>query len=296
MKRKITKAIFPVAGLGTRFLPATKSIPKEMLPLVDRPLVQYAVDEAREAGIESFLFISARGKTSLADYFDKHPSLEKTLLEKNKMDLLQKLRNSNITNGSIAYIRQGEPLGLGHAVGCARNFIDDDEFFAVLLPDDVVCGEPGCLKQMVQAWEETNSSIVGTMIVPDNQVSSYGILDIESENGRLVKARGLIEKPTIQDAPSRHAVIGRYLLAPSVMEHLANTKPGVGDEIQLTDAINAEAISGKGVYGYLFEGKRYDCGSMAGFLQATIAFGLKRPELRDELVDFLQDTIKTLDS
>ncbi|PIB23155.1 UTP--glucose-1-phosphate uridylyltransferase [Amylibacter kogurei] len=296
MKPKITKAVFPVAGLGTRFLPATKSIPKEMLPLVDRPLVQYAVDEAREAGIESFLFVSARGKSAMADYFDKHPTLEDRLAADGKEKLLKKLQASNIENGSTAYLRQGEPLGLGHAVGIARNFVDDDEFFAVLLPDDVVAAKPGCLKQMVDAWEETHANIVGTMEVPLESVGSYGILDVEQDHGRLVKASGLVEKPSPEVTPSRNAVIGRYLLSPNVMKRLMETRPGVAGEIQLTDAINAEAAAGNGVYGYRFEGDRFDCGSMSGFLQATISFGLERPELRDDLEKFLRTTIGNIDA
>jgi UTP--glucose-1-phosphate uridylyltransferase len=288
MKNRITKAVFPVAGLGTRFLPATKSIPKELLPLVDRPLVQYAVDEAREAGIESFLFVSARGKTAMADYFDKHPSLEHRLSKDGKDDLLAKLQNSNIASGDIAYVRQGEPLGLGHAVACARQFVDHDEYFAVILPDDVIKGTPGCLRQMVDAWHERPANYVGTMQVESDQVSSYGILDVASESGRRLQARGLVEKPSVDEAPSNNAVIGRYLLSPNIMHRLVETVPGFGGEIQLTDAINAEAASPEGVYGYRFDAQRYDCGSMAGFLKATIDFGLDRPELRDELMDYMR--------
>jgi UTP--glucose-1-phosphate uridylyltransferase len=292
MKPKITKAVFPVAGMGTRFLPATKSIPKELLPLVDRPLVQYAIDEAREAGIESFLFVSARGKTAMADYFDKHPSLEKMLEEDEKYALLAKLQNSNIASGAIAYVRQGEPLGLGHAVACARQFVDHDEYFAVILPDDVLAGSPGCLSQMIAAWEERPANIVGTMSVPHDQVSAHGILDIESENGRMIKARGLIEKPAPENSPSNNAVIGRYLLSPKIMARLTNTAPGYGGEIQLTDAINAEASSTEGVYGYRFDARRYDCGSLSGFLKATIDFGLGRPELREDLLAHMRAILK----
>ena len=291
MKNCITKAIFPVAGLGTRFLPATKSIPKELLPLIDRPLVQYAVDEAREAGIKSFLFVSARGKSAMADYFDKHPSLERRLQEDGKDSLLDKLQNSNIESGDIAYVRQGEPLGLGHAVACARQFVNHDEYFAVILPDDVIKGTPGCLRQMIDAWQEKPANYVGTMQVEPEQISSYGILDVESENDRHIKARGLVEKPSISDAPSNYAVIGRYLLSPKIMHRLVETVPGFGGEIQLTDAINAEASSPEGVYGYRFDAQRYDCGSMAGFLKATIDFGLDRPELRDELMDYMRSIL-----
>lgn len=293
MKNRITKAVFPVAGLGTRFLPATKSIPKELLPLVDRPLVQYAVDEAREAGIESFLFVSARGKTAMADYFDKHPSLEQRLANDGKDKLLEKLQNSNIASGDIAYVRQGEPLGLGHAVACARQFVDHDEYFAVVLPDDVIKGTPGCLRQMVDAWHERRANYVGTMQVEPEHIPSYGILDVKSEDGRTIKARGLIEKPSIADAPSNNAVIGRYLLSPKIMHRLVETNPGFGGEIQLTDAINAEASSPEGVYGYRFDAQRYDCGSMAGFLKATIDFGLDRPELHAELMDYMRKVVDT---
>lgn len=293
MKNRITKAVFPVAGLGTRFLPATKSIPKELLPLVDRPLVQYAVDEAREAGIESFLFVSARGKTAMADYFDKHPSLEQRLANDGKDKLLEKLQNSNIASGDIAYVRQGEPLGLGHAVACARQFVDHDEYFAVVLPDDVIKGTPGCLRQMVDAWHERSANYVGTMQVEPEHIPSYGILDVESKDGRTIKARGLVEKPSIADAPSNNAVIGRYLLSPKIMHRLVETNPGFGGEIQLTDAINAEASSPEGVYGYRFDAQRYDCGSMAGFLKATIDFGLDRPELHAELMDYMRKVVDT---
>jgi UTP--glucose-1-phosphate uridylyltransferase len=255
-------------------------------------LVQYAIDEAREAGIESFLFVSARGKTAMADYFDKHPSLEKMLAEDEKHDLLAKLQNSNIASGDIAYVRQGDPLGLGHAVACARQFVSHDEYFAVVLPDDVISGTPGCLTQMIQVWGNNPSNMVGTMNVPTDQVSKYGILDVESEDDRLIKARGLVEKPNADEAPSNNAVIGRYLLSPKIMTRLVNTKPGFGGEIQLTDAINAEASSPEGVYGYRFDAQRYDCGSMSGFLKATIDFGLDRPELHDELVAHMQNTLK----
>ena len=291
MKKKITKAVFPVAGMGARFLPATKSIPKELLPLVDRPLVQYTVDEAREAGIESFLFVSARGKTAMAGYFDKHPSLERKLEKDEEYELLAKLQNSNIASGDIAYVRQGEPLGLGHAVPCARQFVDHDEYFAVILPDDVLAGSPRRLSQMMSAWKERPANIVGTMQVSQDQVSAYGVLDVETENGRMIKARGLIEKPSPEMAPSNNAVIGRYLLSPKIMTRLANTGPGFGDEIQLTDAINAEASSEDGVYGYKFDAKRYDCGSISGFLKATIDFGLNRQELRDDLLAHIRSCL-----
>ncbi|GLQ36276.1 UTP--glucose-1-phosphate uridylyltransferase [Amylibacter marinus] len=291
MKQKITKAVFPVAGLGTRFLPATKSIPKELLPLVDRPLVQYAVDEAREAGIEDFVFVSARGKTAMADYFDRYPLLEQILRDDGKDALLERLEASNISSGSIAYVRQGEPLGLGHAVACARKFVADDEYFAVVLPDDVVQAQPGCLAQMVKEWEKSPANIVGTMEVAADKTDQYGILDADCDGQRLLRARGLVEKPAQDVAPSNMAVIGRYLLSPSIMARLCVQEPGVGGEIQLTDAINAEAHAMGNVYGFRFSGQRYDCGSKIGYLQATIKYGLQRDSLRPEMLAFMKDAI-----
>jgi len=291
MKKRI-----PVAGLGTRFLPATKSIPKELLPLVDKPLVQYAIEEAREAGIEDFLFISARGKSAMADYFDRYPSLENKMRREGKDNLLKKLKDSNIPSGSIAYLRQGKPLGLGHAVACARKFIAKDEYFAVILPDDVVHAKKGCLHQMVETWENTRGSYVGTMEVPLEKTVSYGVLNPQEDMGKLVRAAGLVEKPRPEDAPSQLAVIGRYILSPEIMQRLTDTEPGVGGEIQLTDAINAEAEDGNPVYGYRFDGKRYDCGSHQGFLEATVKFGLEREEFGAEFSAFLRRTEEELDA
>ena len=289
MRQKITKAVFPVAGLGTRFLPATKSIPKEILPLVDRPLIQYCIDEARAAGIKEFIFVTSRGKSALEDYFDNAPELEKNLRQKGKTDVLEILRATDVESGGIAYIRQKKALGLGHAVGCAHRLIANEPF-AVLLPDDVVAADKPCLQQMVEAWEETRGNMVGVMQVDDDQISSYGVLDVKDDMNRLVSARGLVEKPSLADAPSRLAVIGRYILTPRVLRDLRNTQPGVGGEIQLTDAINQSAIEEDNVYGYRFEGKRYDCGSKAGFLEATVDFALKRPELGDQFARFIRLT------
>jgi UTP--glucose-1-phosphate uridylyltransferase len=287
MRQKVTKAIFPVAGLGTRFLPATKSIPKEVLPLVDRPLIQYCIDEARAAGIKEFIFVTSRGKSALEDYFDNAPQLEKTLRQKGKTELLEELRQTDMESGAIAYIRQKKAKGLGHAVACAHRFIANEPF-AVLLPDDVIAADKPCLQQMVEAWEETRGNMVGVMEVPEDQISSYGVLDVKEDMNRLVTARGMVEKPTISDAPSRLAVVGRYILTPSVMRALRRTDPGVGGEIQLTDAINSTAMEEDNVYGYRFEGTRYDCGSKAGFLEATVDFALRRPELRDRFTCFLR--------
>ena len=288
MNPKITKAIFPVAGLGTRFLPATKSIPKEMLPLVDKPLLQYAVNEAREAGIEQFIFITAREKSALADYFDRHHFLEEMLDKNGKTDILARVQESNISNEYVAYLRQGQPLGLGHAVSCARHFIHKDEYFAVLLPDDVIKAEIGCLKQMVQMWQDTPTNIVGAMQVSRDVVSSYGILDMVGRDENIAHLRGLVEKPKAADAPSDCAVIGRYILSPRVMDHLSDTPAGAGGEIQLTDALNQEIKTGAEVKGYFFKGERYDCGTPDGFLQATIEFGLANPQTRAGLEAFLR--------
>lgn len=286
MNTRVTKAIFPVAGLGTRFLPATKSVPKEIMTLVDRPLIQYAIDEARDAGITDFIFVTARGKSALEDYFDRSPELEKSLKNAGKTDLLHELRRTDMESGAIAYIRQREAKGLGHAVWCARRLIGDEPF-AVLLPDDVIDAPTGCLRQMVDAYQETGGNMVATMRVAQPQTSSYGILDKGIENGRLVSVKGMVEKPKPDEAPSDLAVIGRYILQPSVMQALGQFRQGSGGEIQLTDAISDQIASGDPVYGYRFDGNRYDCGSKAGFLQATVAFALAREDLRDELRAFL---------
>ena len=284
--KKITKAVFPVAGLGTRFLPATKSIPKEILTLVDRPLIQYAIDEARAAGITEFIFVTSRGKSALEDYFDQAPELESELRRKGKTDMLEILKDTNMDSGAIAYVRQNRPLGLGHAVWCARRLIGDEPF-AVLLPDDVIAAERPCLQQMVEAYPEIGGCMVAAMEVAPQKTDSYGIVDIAEDRGALVRAAGLVEKPKPQDAPSNLAVIGRYILTPKVLSNLDRVKQGAGGEIQLTDAI-AEEVGGKeGVHALRFQGQRYDCGSKIGFLQATVAFGLSRPDLGGEFEAFL---------
>jgi len=287
MNTKVTKAIFPVAGLGTRFLPATKSIPKEIMTLVDRPLIQYAIDEAREAGITDFIFVTARGKSALEDYFDSNPELEKSLFSKGKTELLKQLRDTDMESGAIAYIRQREALGLGHAVWCARRLIAPDEPFAVLLPDDVIAGQVGCLKQMIEAYQEVGGNMVAAMEVPPEQVSSYGVIDPIESNGRIVTAKGMVEKPNADVAPSNLAVIGRYILRPEIFDALKGQSAGAGGEVQLTDAICAQIGTGTPVTGYRFDGNRFDCGSKAGYLQATVAFGLARAELHDEFRTFL---------
>ncbi|MEM1432243.1 MAG: UTP--glucose-1-phosphate uridylyltransferase GalU [Pseudomonadota bacterium] len=291
MATKVTKAIFPVAGLGTRFLPATKSIPKEIMTLVDRPLIQYAIDEARAAGIEEFIFVTSRGKSALEDYFDSAPELENQLEKKGKHDLLNQLQQTSMSSGAIAYIRQQHPRGLGHAVWCARRLVGDEPF-AVILPDDVIAAEKPCLQQMVEAYEANagGGCMVAAMEVPHEKTSSYGILDVEDNMGHLLSVRQMVEKPKADDAPSNLAVIGRYILNPGVMNTLNSTKAGAGGEIQLTDAIAAE-IGKTGVYGYRFRGQRFDCGSKAGFLQATVAFGLARDDLQDEFYDYLSEMV-----
>ncbi|MFW2545538.1 UTP--glucose-1-phosphate uridylyltransferase GalU [Primorskyibacter sp. 2E107] len=289
MRKKVTKAIFPVAGMGTRFLPATKSVPKEIMTLVDRPLVQYAIDEARAAGIKEFIFVTSRGKGALEDYFDHAPQLEQELRKKGKDQLLEVLKSTNMDSGEIAYIRQHKALGLGHAVWCARRLVHNEPF-AVILPDDVIAAEKPCLQQMVEAYEETGGSMVAAMEVPEEKTSAYGILDVKEDMGSMVSVNSMVEKPEAGKAPSNLAVIGRYILSPNIFKHLNKLKSGAGGEIQLTDAIAQELEpEGDGVYGYRFRGQRFDCGSKAGFLQATVAFGLAREELRDDLEAYLHE-------
>ena len=290
MTRKVTKAVFPVAGMGTRFLPATKSVPKEIMTLVDRPLIQYAIDEARAAGITEFVFVTSRGKGALEDYFDRAPDLEATLKAKGKTDLLELVEATNMDSGAIAYVRQNQALGLGHAVWCARHLIGDEPF-AVLLPDDVIAADKPCLAQMIDAYAETGGNMIAAMEVAPEMASSYGIMDVPPSIGRVLPMQGMVEKPKPGTQPSNLAAIGRYILSPDVMRHLGQVKPGVGGEIQLTDAIAREIAEKRNVYGYRFEGQRYDCGSKAGFLQATVAFGLAREELGAELARFLSDTM-----
>ncbi len=286
MKKKVTKAIFPVAGLGTRFLPATKSVPKEIMTLVDRPLIQYAIDEARAAGIKEFIFVTSRGKSALEDYFDHSPELENTLRKKGKSDLLETLKTTNMDSGAIAYIRQHKALGLGHAVWCARRLVGNEPF-AVILPDDVIAAEKPCLQQMVEAHAETGGCMVAAMEVPQDKASSYGVLDIKEDMGGMVSVKGMVEKPPADEAPSNLAVIGRYILTPKIMQNLNRIKSGTGGEIQLTDAIAEEIAQDRDVYGFRFRGQRFDCGSKAGFLQATVAFGLAREDLREEFGQYL---------
>jgi len=287
MAQKVTKAVLPIAGLGTRFLPATKSMPKEMMTLVDRPLIQYAMDEAREAGITDFILITARGKGSLVDYFDRAPELEASLEEKGKTELLKQLAHTDMPSGAISTIRQQQALGLGHAVWCARRLIGDEPF-AVILPDDVIAGDTACLKQMVDAHEQTGGCMVAAMEVDASETSKYGILDVEPGDGAAVRVKAMVEKPDSHEAPSNLAVIGRYILTPEVLKILDSQDTGKGGEIQLTDAIAQQIGSEKGVWGYKFDGQRFDCGSKPGFLQATVAYGLRRPDLREDLAAYIK--------
>jgi UTP--glucose-1-phosphate uridylyltransferase len=290
MTSKVTKAVLPVAGFGTRFLPATKSVPKEILPLVDRPLVQYAIDEARAAGIKEFIFVTSRGKSALEDYFDSAPELEASLLESGKQHLLDLLKQTDMESGSVAYVRQQERRGLGHAVWGARRMIGDEPF-AVMLPDDVIDAETPCLKQMIDAYDETGGNIIATMEVPPDSVSSYGSLDVDAGSGPMMHVRGMVEKPKPAAAPSNMAVIGRYILTPQIMKNLNKKQSGAGGEIQLTDAIAEEIATSDNVHALRFEGQRYDCGSKPGFLQATVAFGLAREDLGEEFADFLKEMV-----
>jgi UTP--glucose-1-phosphate uridylyltransferase len=294
MANKVTKAVFPVAGFGTRFLPATKSVPKEILPLVDRPLIQYAIDEARAAGIREFIFVTSRGKSALEDYFDIAPELEATLREGGKDALLELLKQTDMESGAVAYVRQQERRGLGHAVWCARRLIGDEPF-AVILPDDVIDSETPCLKQMMDAYADVGGNMVATMEVPPANVSSYGILDVEAGPGAMMRVRGMVEKPKADVAPSNMAVIGRYILSPQVLRNLEDVEAGAGGEIQLTDAIAAEIAARDDVHAFRFKGRRFDCGSKSGYLQATVAFGVARPDLRDEFLDYLRSVTGDFD-
>lgn len=290
MTNKVTKAVLPVAGFGTRFLPATKSVPKEILPLVDKPLIQYTIDEARAAGIKEFIFVTSRGKSALEDYFDSAPELEAALKEGNKTALLDALKQTDMESGAVAYVRQQERRGLGHAVWCARKLIGDEPF-AVLLPDDVIDAEVPCLQQMIENYRGGN--MVATMEVPTENVSSYGILDVEKAVGSVMPVRGMVEKPKTELAPSNLAVIGRYILTPHVLRNLEDAETGAGGEVQLTDAIAREIVARNDVSAFRFLGRRFDCGSKPGYLQATVAFGLSRPELRDEFLEFLRSVSET---
>jgi UTP--glucose-1-phosphate uridylyltransferase len=283
MQRPPRTAIFPVGGLGTRFLPATKAMPKEMLPVVDKPLIQYAVEEARESRIEEFIFVTGRGKTAIEDHFDHSAELAAVLSGRGKEEQLAAVQDMVLAPGQVAYIRQQDPLGLGHAVWCARHLIHDEPV-AVLLADDLVMAATPCLKQMVDAYVKVGGHMAAVMDVPRDATDRYGILDVIREDGRLVAAKGLVEKPKPEAAPSTLSIIGRYILDPSVFKELDRQEAGAGGEIQLTDAM-ARTIGRVPFHGYRFEGHRFDCGNKSGFLEANVAFALDRPDLRADMMD-----------
>jgi len=283
MTARVRKAVFPVAGLGTRLLPATKTIPKEMITIVDRPLIQYAVDEAREAGIEQLIFVTGRGKSSLVDYFDRAFELETTMQAAGKS--LDPLAPSNASFGELVTVRQQQPLGLGHAVWCARHVIGDEPF-AVLLPDELMAGKPGCLAQMVEAFGEVGGNIVAALEVPDSETHKYGVIDPGATSGRLTEIRGMVEKPAPGSAPSNLMLPGRYILQPDVLRELDAQERGAGGEIQLTDAM-AKLIGKQPFHAYRFEGERYDCGNAAGFVIANVAMALERGDIAPKVRDFL---------
>ena len=283
--KRVRKAVFPVAGLGTRFLPATKAIPKEMLTVVDRPLIQYAVEEALEAGIEQMIFVTGRGKTALEDHFDIAYELEATMRSRGKS--LDILASTRIVAGAIASVRQQEPLGLGHAVWCAREIVGDEPF-AVLLPDDLMVGQPGCLAQMVAAYEKVGGNIVCVEEVAPERTASYGIVDPGARDGRLTEVKGLVEKPSPEQAPSNLGIVGRYILQPEVMRILDNPVKGAGGEIQLTDAM-AALIGRQPFHGVTVEGERHDCGDKTGFVIANLALALRRGDVAPAVRAFLAD-------
>lgn len=285
--RKIRKAIIPAAGLGTRFLPATKAQPKEMLPIVDKPTIQYIIEEAIASGIEEILIITGRSKKSIEDHFDRSVELELELSKAGKDEMLEMVHDiSEMVD--IHYIRQKEPKGLGHAIHCAKAFVGDEPF-AILLGDDIVYNdEKPCLKQLIDCYDEYKTSILGVQTVPEENVSKYGIVDGIQIEDRVCKVKGLVEKPNVEDAPSNVAILGRYIVTPKIFEILERTKPGKGNEIQLTDAL-LELINEEAMYAYNFEGRRYDVGDKLGFLQATVEYALRRDELKDEFMDYLKN-------
>ncbi|MEX0374450.1 UTP--glucose-1-phosphate uridylyltransferase GalU [Spiribacter pallidus] len=289
MAKRIRKAVFPVAGLGTRFLPATKANPKEMLPVVDKPLIQYAAEEAVKAGIETLIFVNGRNKRSIPDHFDKAYELETELEESGKLDRLEAVRNIIPSHVACIYIRQSEALGLGHAVLCAEPAVGDEPF-AVILADDLIDDDTGdgCLAQMVQRYDEQVASIIGVQQVPAEHTDRYGVVDVTAMEPRLGQLRGIVEKPAPSEAPSNLGVVGRYILNGSIFNKLRQTRPGAGGEIQLTDAIDA-LMRDEPVLAYEFEGTRYDCGDKLGYLQATVEYGLKHPDLGPAFRDYLQN-------
>lgn len=291
MKKTVKKAIIPFAGLGTRFLPATKSQPKEMLPIVDKPTLQYIIEEAINSGIEEILIITGRNKKSIEDHFDKSVELELELQQKGKTEMLEMVQEiSNMVN--IHYIRQKEPKGLGHAIHCAKSFIGDEPF-AVLLGDDIVDSETPCLKQLIDAYDEYKTSILGVQEVAKEDTNKYGILDCKYIEDRVYKVKDMVEKPSVEEAPSNIAILGRYIITPAIFKILENQAPGKGGEIQLTDALKTLAQH-EAIYAYNFEGRRYDVGDKLGFLEATIDFALKRDNLKDGLMNYMKNVVEEI--
>ena len=281
MRQRVRKAVFPVAGLGTRTLPATKAMPKEMLTVVDRPLIHYAMEEAKAAGIEQFYFVTGRAKNAIEDHFDVAFELEATLEGRGRSELLDELNSWLPAPGDIAFTRQQRPLGLGHAVWCARNMVGNEPF-AVLLVDDLMIGDPPCLKEMIDAYEHTGGNIVAVVEVPREQTRRYGVLDVVSEKGKLVQARGVVEKPDPADAPSTLTIIGRYIIQPEIFAMLEKQQPGSGNEIQLTDGLDSLIAAGQPFHGLRTGARRYDCGDKLGYLEANVALGLRHPVLGAE--------------
>ena len=287
---QVRKAVFPVAGLGTRFLPATKAMPKEMLPVVDKPLIQYAVEEALKAGIQDIVFVTGKGKQAIEDHFDHFCELEHALMARNKETLLQEVTNIIPESGTIVYTRQNEPLGLGHAIWCARHVVGNEPF-AVLLADDLIKASTPVLGQMIAHFNTLQSSMVCMEAVDRQATASYGILDADPPDNRVTKIRGLVEKPAPDKAPSNLAIIGRYILTPEIFDILENKETGAGGEIQITDAM-ARLLETQSIYGFSYEGTRFDCGTKAGFQMANLSFAMDRPEIRERLMPFIQRLAK----
>ena len=284
--KPVRKAVFPVAGLGTRFLPATKVMPKEMLILVDRPLIQHAVEEAKAAGIEDFIFVISRGKEILRDHFAPHEELARTLESRGKTEQLEAVKSCEIPEGKLHLAYQDEPLGLGHAIWCARDFVGDEPF-AIMLPDDVVLAEKGCLTQMIEIYDKSGGNLVAVMDVPKEDTGKYGILDVHSDDGKLADIKGLVEKPDPKDAPSTLSIIGRYILQPEIFEKLDSHEKGAGGEIQITDAM-AKLIGAQPFHGLRFDGTRFDCGHHLGFIEANIAFSMQNPKIGAQVKDIIE--------
>lgn len=291
---KVTKAVFPVAGLGTRFLPATKANPKEMMPIVDKPLIQYAVEEAVAAGITELIFVTSSSKRAIEDHFDSNYELESSLLERGKFELLEMVRDILPEGVSCAYIRQQSPQGLGHAVLCAKKLVGNEPF-AVLLADDLIDGgQIPCLGQMVQAYQETQSNVIAVQKIPRLETKKYGVVDVPETDKKLIAIRGIVEKPDPSEAPSHLGVVGRYILSPMIFSYLENVSRGSGGEIQLTDAI-AGLLRHETVYAFQFNGKRYDCGNKLGYLEATIAYALKHPEVSQDFKRSLRELVECME-